>query len=51
MKEIGLEEMKAVQMDILSAMQRFFTEHDIKYSLACGSMLGGRTFSSSIALW
>lgn len=40
MKEIGLEEMKALQMDILSAMQRFFTEHGMKYSLACGSMLG-----------
>lgn len=40
MKQIDLNELKTVQMDVLSAIHRFCTEHDIKYSLACGTMLG-----------
>lgn len=40
MKEIKIEELKIVQMDILSAVHRFCLAHNIKYSLSCGSMLG-----------
>lgn len=40
MKEIGLEEMKVIQMDILSAVHRFCVANNLKYSLGCGSMLG-----------
>lgn len=40
MKEIKLEELKVIQMDILSAVHNFCAEHGIKYSLACGTMLG-----------
>lgn len=40
MKEIKLEELKVLQMDILSAVHNFCIKHGIKYSLACGTMLG-----------
>lgn len=40
MKLIELEERKQIQMDILEAVDRFCAEHDIKYSLACGTLLG-----------
>lgn len=40
MKKIELNELKTLQMDVLSAVHRFCLEHNIKYSLACGSMIG-----------
>ena len=40
MREIGLDELKVIQMDVMSAVHRFCEEHNLKYSLACGSMLG-----------
>ena len=39
-KEIGLEELKVLQMDVLQAIDEFCREHDIRYSLACGTLLG-----------
>ena len=40
MKEIHLEELKLIQLDILQAMHDFCIENNIKYSLGCGTMLG-----------
>lgn len=40
MKLIGLDEQKVLQMDVLSAIDRFCQENGIRYSLGCGSMLG-----------
>lgn len=40
MKEITGEELKVIQMDVLSAVHRFCSSHHIKYSLGCGTMLG-----------
>lgn len=40
MKKIGLEELKVIQLDILSAVHRFCEVNNLRYSLACGSMLG-----------
>ena len=40
MKEIGLEELKRIQLDILQALHDFCLENNIKYSLGCGTMLG-----------
>lgn len=39
-KEIGIEEVKILQMDILSAIDEFCKENSIHYSLACGTLLG-----------
>lgn len=40
MKEIGLDELKLIQLDILQALHDFCIENNIKYSLGCGTMLG-----------
>lgn len=40
MKEISLEEIKAIQVDILQAIHDFCKENNIKYSLGCGTLLG-----------
>lgn len=40
MKKIDLEELKLIQLDILSVIDRFCRDKNIKYSLGCGSMLG-----------
>lgn len=40
MKAIEVEELKLIQLDILSTIDRFCRENQIKYSLGCGSMLG-----------
>jgi len=40
MKKIGLEELKHIQLDILTVIDGFCRNNDIKYSLGCGSMLG-----------
>ena len=40
MKEITLDELKVLQMDVLSAVHRFCEANNLRYSLACGSMLG-----------
>ena len=40
MKKITLEEKKIVLLDILTAVDTFCKEHDIRYSMACGTMLG-----------
>lgn len=40
MREIGLYELKIIQMDVLSAVHEFCIEKGIKYSLGCGTMLG-----------
>lgn len=39
-KEILLEELKVLQMDILTAIDEYCRAHSIKYSMACGTMLG-----------
>ncbi len=39
-KEITLEELKVLQMDILDAIDEFCCKNGIRYSLACGSLLG-----------
>lgn len=40
MKLIELEERKQIQMQILDAVDKFCLSHDIRYSLACGSLIG-----------
>lgn len=40
MKAISIEELKVIQMNILDAVDKFCAENNIRYSLACGSMLG-----------
>ena len=40
MKKIELKELKVLQMDILSAVDKFCTENSIVYSMACGTLLG-----------
>lgn len=40
MRLIELNERKKLQMDILSALDKFCSDNDIKYSLSCGTMLG-----------
>lgn len=40
MKEISLEELKVIQMDVLTAIDKFCTENGITYSLAGGTLLG-----------
>ena len=36
----SVEEFKQIQIDILLAVDKFCNEHNIKYSLACGTLLG-----------
>lgn len=38
--EITLEEIKILQMDVLSAIDEFCHENGIRYSMACGTLLG-----------
>lgn len=40
MKVIELEELKSIQLDIIGALHEFCINNNIKYSLACGSLLG-----------
>ena len=40
MKTIELEELKQIQLDILSVIDEFCREKGIKYSMGCGTMLG-----------
>ena len=40
MRKIELEELKSIQLDIVEAFHNFCAENNIKYSLACGSLLG-----------
>lgn len=40
MKEIAIDELKTIQLDILSAVSDFCRSNNIRYSLACGTMLG-----------
>lgn len=39
-REIYLDELKVLQMDILSAIDEYCRDNNIRYSLACGSLLG-----------
>lgn len=39
-KRIEVDELKRIQLDILTIIDRFCRENGIKYSLGCGSMLG-----------
>lgn len=39
-KEISIAELKVLQLDILSVIDKFCRKEGIKYSLGCGSMLG-----------
>ena len=39
-KNIGVEALKVLQMDVLQVLADFCTAHGIPYSLACGTMLG-----------
>jgi lipopolysaccharide cholinephosphotransferase len=48
MKSIDLEELKSIQLDIVQVMHNFCIENDIKYSLACGSLLGAVRHSGYI---
>lgn len=38
--EITLNQLKVIQMDILEAIDEFCNEQNIRYSLACGTLLG-----------
>ena len=40
MKQIGLHEMKEIEIAILDCFDRFCREHGLSYSLACGTLLG-----------
>lgn len=40
MKEISLEELKELQMDVLTAIDRFCSDNEITYSMAGGTLLG-----------
>ena len=40
MRELTLEELQQKSLDILTDVHRFCIEHDIKYSLAYGSLIG-----------
>ena len=40
MREIGIDELKTIQLDMLKDIHSFCVSHDIKYSLAFGSLLG-----------
>ena len=40
MRAIGIEELKMIQLDMLKDIHSFCVSHDIKYSLAFGSLLG-----------
>lgn len=40
MRTIDLAELKIIQMDVLEVVDKFCTENNIRYSLACGSFLG-----------
>lgn len=40
MKKINLEELKLIQLDILSTIDKFCRKEGIKYSMGCGTMLG-----------
>ena len=40
MREIHGDELKVLQLNVLSAVHRFCSSHQIKYSLGCGTMLG-----------
>ena len=37
---IGIEDLKNIQMDVLQVLHEFCTKNNIRYSLACGTMLG-----------
>jgi len=39
-KDIGKEEFKKISLDILLAVHEFCQENNIKYSLACGTLIG-----------
>lgn len=39
-KEILIEEVKTLQLDVLSAIDEFCGENGIRYSMACGTLLG-----------
>lgn len=39
-RQIGTEELKTIQLDVLQAIDKFCAENGIVYSLACGTMLG-----------
>lgn len=39
-KEITLEEIKVLQMDVLEALDEFCDANNIRYSMACGTLLG-----------
>lgn len=38
MKEIKIEELRTIQMDILQNVHDFCIKHDIKYTLAYGTL-------------
>ena len=40
MRKIELDELKSIQLDILSTVDEFCRKENINYSLGCGSMLG-----------
>lgn len=40
MRKIDSSELKQIQIEILSAVDRFCSDNDIQYSMACGTLLG-----------
>lgn len=42
MTEMDLEQVRLIQLDVLSAVHQFCCENDIRYSLACGTLLGAK---------
>lgn len=40
MREIQIDELKTIQLDILASIDEFCRNHSINYSMACGTLLG-----------
>lgn len=48
MEELSLEELKAIELDILKAFDRFCKEHNIRYFLGFGTLLGAIRYKKFI---
>lgn len=48
MKELTLEELKVIELDILKVFRSFCEEHGIRYFLACGTLLGAIRYKKFI---
>lgn len=48
MKELSLEDLKAIELDILKVLDRFCKEHQIRYYLGFGTLLGAIRYKKFI---